>query len=474
MKSRPNILIFISDHLSPLAIGAYGDTYGATPTINEIASRGVLFSQIYTACPLCQPARAAFWTGRFPHETNVLSNGGMASGAFSEEPVPLDMPTLGESFSRGGYETVHFGKCHDMGSLRGFNIADQESIKIDNEQDCWPLNGDSYRDVDTTAKTVEYLKNPPQKPFLAVCDLQNPHNICGWVGENEGIHKDKALPEGVLLPPLPENWEIGDWENRPVPVQYACCSHNRLSQASSWNEENYRHYLAAYYYYTRRADRDIARVMEALNSTPASENTLVIVMADHGDGLARHRMVTKQVTLYDETTRVPFIMSGPGIPTGVEINNNLASLQDLFPTLCDYAGIETPPGLWGKSLLSALKGKKIHDYVVSEWHTEWGFTVSPGRMVRTENYKYNVYREGQGEELYDMINDRGETINLAFDPSFAAILEKHRDLLKKYAHTTGDNFFKLHVNVSPRFRSHRIGYSHHKGLPAPQFLRQPL
>lgn len=471
---KPNILIFIADHLSPLAMGAYGDSYGATPNMDAVAARGVSFTRAYTAYPLCQPARAAFWTGQFPHRTGVLSNGLDKPSAFApfvEEPVPDSMPTLGDIFTQGGYEAVHFGKCHDMGALRGFDIREQKAIEIEDEESCWPLNGDSYRDVNTTAQVREYLSHPGKKPFIAVCDLQNPHNICGWVGENEGLHGDVPLPEGVALPPIPDNWDVDDWETRPKPVQYVCCSHNRLSQASHWSEENYRHYLAAYYYYTRRADRDIGRVMEALNSTGATENTLIVIMADHGDGLARHRMVTKQVTFYDETTRVPLVMAGPGIPDGGVMADQLVSLQDLLPTLCDYAGLIMPEGLWGRSLLPALKGESVHDYLVSQWHTEWGFTVSPGRMIRTENYKYVLYREEKGEELYDMENDPGEKRNLASDPSFESVLNEHRRLLEKYVEEQEDDFFSLHVNVPQKYRSHKPGYQNHVGPTAPQFLR---
>lgn len=86
-----------------------------------------------------------------------------------------------------------------------------------------------------------------------------------------------------------------------------------MMQVAHWNEDNYRHYVAAFQHYTRIVARQIESVLEALYSTPAGKNTIVIVLADHGDGMGSHRMVTKQVSFYEEMTNVPFIIAGPGI-----------------------------------------------------------------------------------------------------------------------------------------------------------------
>ena len=134
MTDKPNILIVISDQLSASALPAYGDRYAYTPNIDRILQRGVRFDNCYTNCPLCQPARAAFWTGRFPHNTGVLSNG----RNHPVPPVPESLPTLGELFSRAGYETVHLGKTHDAGSLRGFTVEPNGELPVDAEP-AWPI-----------------------------------------------------------------------------------------------------------------------------------------------------------------------------------------------------------------------------------------------------------------------------------------------------------------------------------------------
>ncbi len=334
----------------------------------------------------------------------------------------------------------------------------------------WPENYDTLRDNDTTDKAAAWLRDPGETPFIAVADLNNPHNICGWVGENSAYDGPaEPVPVPGELPPLPENFRVEDMAERPLPVQHICCSHRRLTQAAHWSETMYRHYIAAYQHYTELADRKIGLILDALHSTGAGENTLVLIMADHGDGQAHHGMVTKQTSFYEETTRVPFILQGPGIPAdGAAIDTPLVSLLDLMPTLCDYADIAAPTGIRGRSVLPLVRGETTdhHPYVVSEWHTEFGFVISPGRMLRTPHYKYTRYLEGDGEELYDMVNDPGETRTLIHDPAYADVLNEHRRLLDEHLRRTNDPFPDLEVVAAPRWRNHPPGYTNHQG-PSP-------
>lgn len=464
-ENRPNILIIQCDQLTQRVIGAYGNRKSEiTPTIDLIAEKGVRFSNAYIGCPLCAPSRAALWTGMMPHQTNVRSNG----LKHINSAIPESVITLGQLFTEAGYETVHFGKTHDMGALRGFKHIDSKPEIFDNP--FFPLNNNSFDDMGTCRDAVKFLETPPKKPFICVIDFVNPHNICGFVGVNAGAHEDKPLP--FDLPELPYNFEVKNWITLPKPIQYICCSHRRMMQASQWTETNYRHYLAAYNYYCKLVDDEIARVMKALKSTPAGENTIIVLLSDHGDGMTSHRMVTKQVSFYDEMTNVPFIISGFGIKhQAAAVNDILTSPTiDLIPTLCEFAKIAPPAGRQGISLVPLLKGEKMrktHDYVASEWHTEWGFTIEPGRMIRSARFKYTKYIEENGEELYDMIKDPGEMENLACNLEYLKILNEHRKLLGNYIKETNDDFYSLEIKVDPRWRSHKLGYPNHEGICAP-------
>jgi len=465
---KPNFLLIVADQLSQRALGAYGNPQGSTPRLDQLAARGVRFTNSYTPCPLCQPARAAFWTGRFPHATGVLSNG----WKHPVPPVSADLPTLGELMSRAGYDAVHFGKEHDAGSLRGFRLVKGGELPVE-QVGPWPVGRGTQRDRDTTERVMAYLRGGPLTPFLAVADLNNPHDICPYVGAFAGPHEDPPIPGA--LPPLPENFRVADFTRLPRPIQYICCSHNRQAQAAGWNETNYRHYLAAYHHYVGRVDAEIGKILDALSSTLAGRDTIVIFFADHGDGMGGRGLVTKQVSFYDETTRVPLIVAGPGIagPVGRPVDG-LVSLLDLLPTICEMAGVAPPEGLWGRSLVPWLRRPTDgdpHEAVVAEWHTEWGVTVEPGRMLRTQRFKYTCYREEQGEELYDLREDPGETRNLVAEPSARETLERHRRLLRDHLDRTADPFASLTPLVDARWRSHPPGHIHHRGPSAPMEAR---
>lgn len=458
-----NILIIIADQLTWRALPAYGNTYARMPAVDSVSRGAARFDACYTPCPLCLPARAALWSGLYPHQTGALSNG----RKFPIKTLGEGVPTLGGVFSAAGYEARHFGKKHDAGALRGFVCEEEKALEVEAVSDAWPVGQDTGRDRYTTTKCVEYLENRPRtgRPFIAVADLVNPHDICSWIGHNQGVHTDK--PIGRELPPLPENFQFDDIANRPLPVKYICCSHNRQAQTAGWTPENFRHYLAAYHHYAERVDAEIGLILDALKRGGAYDDTLIVFMADHGDSMAARGRVTKQVDLYEEVTRVPFLFKGPGVTPGAHAAP--VSLLDLFPTLCAYAGIPAPDGLMGRDLGIALAGgdAPTRPYVASEWHTEWGFTISPGRMLRAGRHKYIAYVEGGGEELYDLEADPYEKVNRAGDPAYAKPLAEMRGLFERFLGETGDDFRALSYLADKRWRSHPVGYQNHEGIAAP-------
>lgn len=467
--SKPNILIIVTDQLTWRALPYYGDTYAKTSNIDRICKGGAGFDACYCTFPLCQPSRTSFWSGLYPHETNVLSNG----RRWPVDNLPDSVPTLGSTFAENGYKAIHFGKTHDAGALRGFEKVPVTRTNITDASPAWPVNYDTANDRDTAQKVVKHLEESSGEPFIMVADFNNPHDICNWIGKFQGPHED--IDPGVPLPELPENYWFDDIENRPLPVQYICCSHNRQAHAAQWTPENFRHYLAAYYHFLGRVDAEIGLVLDALDKRADRDNTLIVFMADHGDSMASRRRVTKQVDLYEEVTRVPFIFNGPGIvPREKPISGHPVSLLDLFPTLCAYAGIKAPAGLRGVDLTGALQGGEIpaRDYIASQWHTEWGFTVSPGRMIRNDRYKYTRYIEDDSEELFDLEKDPWEKVNQVKNPEYAQALAHMRALFDRYLRETGDNFLTLPYDVGPKWRTHELGlgYENHRGPAAPEAI----
>lgn len=460
MSRVRNVLIVTTDQLSASAVGAYGNQHVRTPNIDALVGRGTALTNCYTPCPLCRPARASWWTGLLPHSTGVRSNG----LAHEDQPVGENVPTLGSLFSQAGYRCVHFGKTHDHGTLRGFEHVKAERRDVP-RQGPWSTEYNIRADEATARQGEAFLASDSEtaEPFVLAVEFNQPHDICEWIGQHAGPHEDEPIPGD--LPPLPANFRDEDLSRRPTPVQYICCSHRRLAQTAGWTEENWRYYLAAYYHYVERADAYVGRVMAALEEAGLTDSTLVLFWGDHGEGMAAHRMVTKQVSFYDETTRVPAVVAGKAIGAGEAIDAP-TSLLDVLPTLCEFADIPLPLEVHGASLAGGLTGRgplPVRTHVASEWHTEWGLTYEPGRMIRTPRYKYTCYSDTGGEELFDMIEDPGETCSLIDDPTRADALAEIRAIFQGHLQATVDDFAELSACVPPELRDHPPGAAHHHG-----------
>lgn len=462
MKKK-NILMILADQLSWKALPIYGDKYVKTPNIDRIANTGVAVDGCYTACPLCQPARAAIWSSTFPSDTNIRDNLSKFEliNKFGDK-------YLGEVFQNAGYETVHFGKKHDAGTLKGFNSTPMEACFIEDELYEVPYFKNTYNDKDTTNKVVSYIDNRTStQPLFLVADLENPHDICSWIGERANMNFDNS--DTSNLPEVLGNYEFDDIANRPRAIQYICCSHRRQAQAANWTEMDFRWYLKAYYHYIEVLDKEIGLILDSLEKNDTLKDTLIVFTADHGDAMGARGRVTKQVAFYEEETRVPFILSGFGVTSKPQVVKGLMSSLDIYPTLCSMCGIEYSDNLRGKDISLVATDAKLpeRDYVVSQWHAEWDFTVSPGRMICTGDYKYTKYIELNEEELFDLKNDPLEKINLAKHDEYKEILVHMRGLYKDYIEKSKDDFETLNWYADDKWRSHEIGYSNHKGLSAP-------
>ncbi|MCC5830638.1 MAG: sulfatase-like hydrolase/transferase [Phycisphaeraceae bacterium] len=459
---RPNILIIMADQLAASYMSVYGHRRSTTPNLDRLASRGVRFGNAYTACPLCGPSRAALWTGRYPHQTGVMTNQRGEQGP----RVPERMATLGQLAVDAGYRPVHFGKGGAAGGLRGFECVRTEPRRID------PLpgisfNADTFKDLGATDGICDYLRRRPDQPFLAVADLNNPHNICGWVGDH--ADDDSEHPDNLpaARPELPANFQVDDMATRPLPVQYLCCIHRRQKQAARWSPRMFQGYLAAYEAYTQLMDQCAGRILQSLDESGEAENTIVIFHSDHGDAVATRRMVTKHCCFYEPVVNVPLIVAGPGVAVSPDSpRGELVSLLDIVPTVCDLIGADAPDDLPGLSLRPMLEGRSAsreHDCIVSQWHTEYGHTIEPGRMIRTPRYKYTIYREGPGEELYELERDPLEMRNLVHDPAMREVLEEHRHRFEAYLDEEADPFRSMDARHDHRWRSHEPGFKDHTG-----------
>jgi len=410
-RVRPNILLVITDQQHIDTIAAAGCAHLRTPAMDRLAARGTLFTQSYSANPLCSPARAAIFTGRTSCEAGVYKNG---------LPIRADIPNLGQWLAdQAGYETVYSGKWHVPRSFTSF-IPGFTVINTG-------IGGQgNIGDTCASLACEGYLRNRSRaKPFFMVASFLQPHDICEWLRLNSS-HLDSLPYPGLRdqLPPLPANFGFD-------PDEPAAITMRRLGNEGArneWTPEQWRYYIWSYYRHVEMVDAEVGRVLQALDDNGYADSTVVVFTADHGEGTAHHQM-TRKNQLYDEAARVPFIISWPGrMPQGRTDDEHLITGMDIAPTLCDCAGVKPPPRMRGKSLRPLLEGrdKQWHSHIVAEVH------VNTGRMVRTPRYKYIRYVDDPVEQLFDMAADPGELTNLVRDSRHGDALREHRKLLRQW------------------------------------------
>ena len=400
-NSQPNILVIMTDqqHIDTLSAG--GCRYVKTPAMDSLMHRGVSFTQSYSPNPVCSPARSAVFTGRMSTETGVVSNG---------KRIRKDIPNMGQWFSETtSYETVYAGKWH----VPRTHTLDIKGFRVINTG----IGGHGILGDATTSRACEgFLRNrESKKPFLMVASFMQPHDICEWLRLN--TYDPKRLPyEGLAseLPPLPNNFDYD-------PREPDYLKKNRQSRdpfVRGWEALQWQYYLWSYYRHIEQVDAEIGRVLRALEEAGQAENTLVVFTSDHGEGLGHHQMVRKS-SPYDESSRVPMVVSFPGHCQENVINtSHLVSGVDIMPTICDLAGIKSPKHMRGISMKPWLQGSSTstRDFVVTE------LPSNRARMLRIKDYKYITYADDPVDMLFNMKTDPGETRNLATDTSHASIL----------------------------------------------------
>ncbi len=352
--------------------------------------------------------------------------------------------SLGWLFQKAGYVTVYGGKTH-------------LPPKLNPKKTGWISLSRDSRDK-LSSRCAQYIKKHHSKPFLLFASFINPHDIC-YMAINDYLRftrKERMSSQGARMvdrylnqipgdrkeefvqnycPPLPDNFEVPDLEPKCITKKYLNARPFRAYARRKYSKSDWRLHRWLYHRLTERVDAQIGKVLDAIDEAGLRDNTLIIFTSDHGDMDSAHRLEHKSI-LYEEAVRIPFIMSFKNkIPKGrVDKKHLISNGLDLLPTLCDFAGIEIPKQLPGKSLRAVAENsrtKPIRDYLPVESQN--------GRMIRTQKYKYCVYDSGKNrEQLTDLERDPGEMKNLAYDPNYKSILVKHRKLLKEWVKKIDD------------------------------------
>ncbi len=451
---RPNILLIVSDDQRPDTIAALGNPVIETPALDRLVASGSVFTRAVCANPICTPSRAELLTGC----------SGMRNGVFDfGRTINPDLSTLPEPFAAAGYQTWYCGKWHNNGrpSLHGY--AKTHRLFTGGGGKWWKPRVD-YRGHPVTGYTGWIFRddNDTPLPDLGVGLTKNISEviadaaidiIAGGSSVPRGdasatddpflIHLNFTAPhDPLLLPPGFE--ERYDPQSIPLPKNFAPQHPFDHGNAGGRDEvllpiprtpELVKADIAAYYAVISHMDLQVGRILDALRLSGKSDNTIVVFCSDHGLAMGSHGLRGKQ-NMYEHTIGVPMIFSGRSIPAGKRFAAQVY-LRDLFPTLCDLAGLTAVADVDGKSLVPILRGENeaVRDHVI-------GYFRDSQRMIRTERWKFVDYPQVGRQQLFDLHSDPLEMNDLSASAEHQAIKEELRQKLQQH--------LDEHVGHAPR------------------------
>lgn len=412
-RPKPNVLFIAVDDLNAW-VGALGKRSDIkTPNIDRLAKRAQLFTRAYCPAPSCNPSRAALLTGVRPSTSGVYEN---------DNPWRLALPdaiTLPQHFMANGYEVIGAGKIfhnayNDRKSWHQYfappRFPEPEKVPANGLNsghfDWSPVKAtdEEMGDYKIVSWALERLQEKREKPLFLAVGLIRPH-LPWFVPEK---YFSQYPLESVKRPPVKEN-DLADVPAEGRRLAKPNGDHRKVTQSGQW-EKAVQGYLASITF----ADAMIGRLLDGLEKSPDGKNTVIVFWGDHGWNLGEKEHWRK-FALWEETTRVPFMMVVPGITTPGAVCERPVNLMDIYPTLIDVCGLSPKTGLEAVSLMPLLQDPK------AAWDRPSVMTYLRGNhAVRTERWRYIRYHDG-GEELYDHEADPNEWTNVAGDARYADV-----------------------------------------------------
>ena len=405
-SAKPNVLIILTDDQRHDTIAAHGNPKILTPNLDRLSGRAFRLSNAYNfggnTPAVCIPARNMLATGKTYFH---LDDGAFDKGVGA---------TLPKAFKAAGYETFYREKS-------GESNLHYIRRQFDNFQDIHQVDAmaTGYGARGAVDDTIKYLENgrDKSKPFLIYLGLPCPHDPRWAAKEFRDMYDPAKLP-------LPANFSAV----HPYNIGDMTCRDERLA---AWprTPEEIRRQLHDYYSLITGMDRDIGRLLDALDAQQLTTNTIVVFTSDQGIALGSHGLMGKQ-NLYEDTQRVPMLIAGPGIPHGS--SDAMVYLHDLFPTLCELSGLPLPEKIDGRSFAAQVTGKAAGRDALMMAYT------NTQRSVRDARWKLICYPQIHRKALFDLSVDPFETKDLAGDPANAGQIARMVKLLEREQAAAGD------------------------------------
>ena len=406
---RPNLLFIVTDDQAHWSLGSYGNADARTPHLDRLAREGVRFSRVFTPSPVCSPSRATMLSGRYGTEVGITD---WINPQENEAGVglPPRLTTWAEALQRAGYRTGLVGKWHlgsrpefhptrhGYGSFYGFLGGGTQPMnpRIDVDGESLTVPG-AEPDVMTDA-ALAFLRARDDRPFALSLHFRAPHTPYGPVPEHDLAPFRDAQVSIPVFPGLD------------------------AAQVRQWTRE--------YYASIHSVDRNIARLLEALETSGLIDRTVVIFTSDHGYNIGHHGLHTKgngtwiaggvngptMPNMYEESLRPPLIVRGPGIGGG-RVVDSLVSFEDVYPTVLSLAGVPLPADAprHGRDITPLLRDTAPVDWrdAVFGQYDIHHYAIAHLRMIRTDRWKLvRSYGTTTKDQLFDLEGDPGERKNL--------------------------------------------------------------
>ncbi len=462
---RPNFIIIFDDQHNSKFMGWTGQGEGIkTPNLDRLASQSVAFTNAYSNCPVCAPARHSVYTGHYPSRHGVIHN---------DRELKEGVPTLMELLAETGYTTANIGKMHyaPYNERHGFQYVlnheffadgagishfrpwlDREAEKRGLKAERYPLwsktdpPGDWVYSVNSlgfehdvpleltsehwvTDNSIsfieEQLRKRPGKPFFLHASYFAPHNPYGVVKEFNTYD-----PEDMEIPPSWTEEKANDFGKRP----------GQKEKYPPFSKKDYQQLKASYFGFITQLDFEIGRLLDYIDNNPElAQNTVILFLSDHGDRMGEHGMLYKggKGAMLEGSVGIPFMMRWPGEQPRME--KTPVSHIDIMPTFLAAAGINRDidlPGINLKTLIESDDTEATWDErtVYSEWLMPLPFKYL---MARKGKYKF-VADNSMGAfpdmqyELYDMETDTWEMNNIAYDPIYESIVNEFKKSIQAH------------------------------------------
>lgn len=426
---KPNVLLICTDHWAAEHLGFAGNDAIITPGLNELSACGVRYTNAYSECPVCIPARRTLMTGQTPR-----SHG---DRVFNDQLRMPDVTTMAQAFRDAGYQADAVGKLHvhpqrdrigfdsvllddegrpQWGTLDDYDIylgdqglpGRQFDHGMSNNQYNWrPWHLDEEHHATNwagrmMARTIK--RRDPNKPAFWYLGFRHPHPPLVPPQAFLELYRDVKIDDPY----------VGDWAKDPDKLPFAISA--LLSRTNLYSKDQMKAARRAFYALCTQIDYQIRYLVGTLRLEGILDDTIIMFTSDHGDMLGNHDMAAKRI-FYESSANIPMILSpnkgNPKVREGV-LDDRLVGFADVMPTLLDLCGIDAPETVDGISMV----GTETREYL----YGECGEDDHSSRMIRTDRHKLIYYPVGNHSQLFNLVEDPHEMHDLAGDPAHAETL----------------------------------------------------